>query len=179
MASSDFLQSPGQYVSRVLSQLSQQLNVLITSHYLHQASAVTDTQLTYRCGHCRPLKKLSNDGRERYEIKLVFDIYISTAKTGFDETALDLAMQIEHLFLNNYFGSGDSLEKPRKIRSKPAAFDAEKGYLKRTVKIFQRIAIGSVETDEMMIEGAKGYVNGVTKPSIVIGSNATATQSGS
>lgn len=178
MSSTEFFSSASEFVKTVVSDLEATIGLRISSHYKRENNAPNDVEITYRCGESEAQDAISADGRKRHDIELFFNIFINTAKDGFDEEALDLATRIEREFLANTWGAHREVDLPTYVRSDPVMFERDKGYFQRTVTIRQCISVGPIEDCWLELDEADGYVDGADKPDIVIRADGTASAAG-
>lgn len=151
MNSNSFFRAPSEWVRHVITVLEARLNLSIESSYHRESSEPTGTTICYHVGESSQLNHTANDGRKLHEIELNFLVYVPLAVPDFDLEALDASTRLERELLHENWGQSENTGESRLVSNLPRKFDPGLGVFLRTVTMKQRIYMGPVGSDHLML----------------------------
>lgn len=149
----DQFRKPSDWVTYVVESLKQRLGVELESAYVRESKEPRQTYFAYQVGDSNVINQRGSDGRKLHEIELRFMVYVPLAVPNFDLEALDASTRIEREFVDELLGIGQNAEETRLVSNTPRRFDPKNGVFLRTVVIVQRIYMGDVDDETMMLVG--------------------------
>lgn len=161
MSSNTFFRAPSDWVRHVITTLETRLKLSIESTYQREATEPTGTVICYHIGESEVINHTGNDGRKLHEIELRFLVYVPLAVADFDLEALDASTRLERELLNELWGCGENVEETRLVSNQPRKFNPAHGVFLRTVTMKQRIYMGPVSNDYLMLVGSDFNANAI------------------